>query len=301
MVKHLLTINDITKNDIDWIFDKAKQLKKAHYAGEDKRLLDRKSLALLFEKPSTRTRVSFEVAMTQLGGQAIDLAGDKMQVFSGRESITDTAEVLARYVDFIAARLYSHQNLLEIARVSNIPVINALTELCHPCQGLTDLFTVQEYFKTLRGKKLVFIGDGNNNVNHSLMHMCYKLGVKMIVCCPKGYEPAKQIINETKNKIVIMNNPREAVKGADVIYTDTWVSMGEEKEAKKRIKIFESYQVNSALMKLANKNAVFMHCLPAHRGEEVTDEVMDSKQSIVYEQAENRLHVQKAILLWLMR
>ena len=301
MVKHLLSINDLSKKDIDWIFKKSAQLKRAHYAGKDQKLLDRKSLALLFAKPSTRTRVSFEVGMTQLGGQAVDLAGGAIQLFSGRESVADTAKVLSRYVDFVAARLYSHQDLLNVAEASSIPVINALTDLLHPCQGLADLFTVSEQFKKLFGIKLVFIGDGNNNVTHSLMHACYKLGVKMWVACPKGYEPNKQIIANTKNKIKIINSPREAVKNADVIYTDTWVSMGEEKEAKKRQKIFNLYQVNSELMKLANKKAVFMHCLPAHRGYEVTDNVIDSKQSIVFDQAENRLHVQKAILLWLVK
>lgn len=293
-VKNLISINDLTKKDIDLIFKTADKLrnKNSHY-------LNQKTLAMVFEKPSTRTRVSFDVAMTQLGGSAIDLTKSKTQSSRG-ESIKDTAKVLSRYCNAIMARLFSHKNIVEMAKFSSTPVINGLTDLLHPCQALSDIYTIKK-IKGLRRTKLVYIGDANNNVCHSLMHACYKLGISMTICCPENYAPNKKIIESTKGKIKITSSIPEALKKADVIYTDTWVSMGQESSANKKISELKKYQVNSKLMSLANKNAIFMHCLPAHRNYEVTDEVIDSKQSAVYEQAENRLHVQKAILYLLVR
>ncbi len=292
--KHLISINDLTKKDIELIFKTADKLYRRKLSA-----LRQKTLAMIFEKSSTRTRISFEVAMTQLGGHALDLTTTKLQASRG-EAVKDTAAVVSRYVDGIMARLYSHEHLLEMARHSSVPVINGLTDFLHPCQALADLYTIKKK-KGLKNVKLVYIGDANNNVCHSLMHCCHKLDVNMAVCCPKKYLPDEQIMKNTHNSIKITDSISEALKDADVVYTDTWVSMGQEKEAKKKIADLKPYQVNSKLMHLAKSDAIFMHCLPAHRGQEVTDKVIDSEKSVVYDQAENRLHVQKAILYLLMK
>ncbi|MFH1854761.1 MAG: ornithine carbamoyltransferase [Candidatus Omnitrophota bacterium] len=296
MKKGFLTINDLTKADIEEIFSLAAELKvnrKTHAA-----LLKNKTIGLIFEKPSTRTRVSFEVGIYELGGNVIYLSSDEIEL-GKREAIKDAARALSRYLDGVVVRTFSHDRLLEMTRFSAIPVINGLTDLLHPCQALSDLFTVKEK-KGLNGVTFAFVGDGNNVLN-SLLYGCNKMGIKIKVACPKGYEPDENILRETEAVTELFNKPEDAVKDADVVYTDVWTSMGQEKEYKKRLKVFKKFQVNSKLLGLARKNAIVMHCLPAHRGEEITDEVLDGKQSIVFDQAENRLHVQKAILVKLLK
>ncbi len=294
-VKHLLSGNDLTREDIELIF-KVTDLLRKKYAGY---ILHRKVLAMIFAKPSLRTRVSFEVGMEQLGGHAINLEVNSKNL-GEREAIKDQARVLSRYVDGIMARIFDHKEIIELAKYSSVPVINGLTDYLHPCQALTDLYTVSKH-RPLKNLKLAFIGDGSTNTCHSLMQTCYKLGVQMSVGCPPEFRPDIEIMRETDRFAEVLSDPKKAVDGADVVYTDTWISMGEEQEKAKRLKIFKPYQVNTKLMERAKKNAIFMHCLPAHRGNEVTDEVIDSKQSIVYEQAENRLHVQKAIMALLLK
>jgi len=288
MKKDLIAITDLSEQEINEIFELAAKFKakrKTHEAA-----LKNKTLGLVFEKPSNRTRVSFEVGMFELGGNAIYLGESEVKL-GKRESAKDAAMVLSRYLDAMVIRTFSHDRLLEMAKNSMIPVINGLTDLLHPCQALSDLFTIKEK-KELKNITVAFVGDGNNVVN-SLLNGCDKLGIKIKVACPKGYEP-KVDSGE------IFNSPQEAVKDADIIYTDVWTSMGKEKEQKERAEIFKKFQINSKLMKSAKKDAMVMHCLPAHRGEEITDEVIDSAQSIVIDQAENRLHVQKAILVKLL-
>jgi ornithine carbamoyltransferase len=301
-VKHLLDINDLTRTDIDKIFWLTTHLKNKHMKNKQHNFLRYKSLALMFAKPSTRTRVSFEVGMTKLGGTALDLSGQKMQVFSKRESIKDTSKGMSRYVDGIVARLYSHQDLLDLAKSSSIPVINGLTDFNHPCQALADLYTIREKLgKDLTGRHLVFIGDGSDNVCNSLLQICYKLGVRMTIATPRYYPVNKEIMKRTKHFAKVTDNPKEAIKTADIIYTDTWVSMGQDAEARQKVSRLKPYQVNARLLSFAPKHTKVMHCLPAHRGQEITDDVMDGSRSIVFDQAENRLHVQKAILVLLMK
>ena len=296
MKKDLLTINDLSPAEINDILKLADELKEKRQGfGEP---LKGKTLGLIFEKPSNRTRVSFEVGITELGGHAIYLGSYEIDL-GKRESPKDVAKVLSRYLDGIIARTFSHKTVVEFARYSSIPVINGLTDYQHPCQALSDLFTIKEK-KGLSGITAAFIGDGNNVLN-SLLYICHKMGIKINAACPKGYEPAKDVLKETAGSAAIFNSPLDAVKGADVIYTDVWTSMGQEKEYKKRLKAFEKYQVNSELLKFANKGAIVMHCLPAHRGQEITDDVLDGPQSAVLDQAENRLHVQKAILIKLLK
>ncbi len=304
-VKDLVTVNDLSRRDIDTIFDVTRMLKTETKAGKRHYILDGKSLGMIFEKPSTRTRVSFEVAMTQLGGHALYLSKNDIQLSRG-ETIEDTARVLSRMVDGLIARVYEHEKIEQLALNTTIPVINALSDMYHPCQALADFYTIYEY-KHRFDVKVAYVGDGNNNVTHSLMLLGSKLGSHMIIASPNGYEPDKSVIhmsdanNELSNGTLEITDDIEAVDSADVIYTDTWVSMGKEAEQTKRIEDLKPYQVNPELMAKADRNAIFMHCLPAHRGYEVTDEVIDSDQSVVWEEAENRLHVQKAILALLMR
>ncbi len=304
-VKDLVTVNDLTRKDIDTIFDVTKHLKTETKMGRRHYLLEGKSLGMIFEKPSTRTRVSFEVAMTQLGGHALYLSKNDIQLSRG-ETIEDTAMVLSRMVDGIIARVYEHEKIEKLALNATIPVINALSDMYHPCQALADFYTILEHKHTFN-VKIAYIGDGNNNVTHSLMLLASKLGSNIVVITPKGYEPADEVIsmanenNEISGGSLAISNDPSDVTGADVVYTDTWVSMGREEEEKKRIEDLSPYQVNSELMAMADKNAIFMHCLPAHRNHEVTDEVIDSEQSVVFDEAENRLHVQKAVLALLMR
>ncbi len=306
--RHLLTVADYTKEEILFILETAKVLKERYLAGERIiPLLPGRHLAMIFEKPSTRTRVSFETAMRELGGDALYLGWRDLQLGRG-ETIEDTARVLSRYVDGIMARVYEQEKLERLAKYSRVPVINGLSDLLHPCQALTDVYTIfEKKGSDLRKLKIVFVGDGGDNVLHSLMLTIGILGGKIIISSPKGYDPDPRIVKLFEEKAVpnggefeIMRDPVEAVKGADVVYTDVWVSMGQEKEREKRIKDLEPYRVTVELMKYAKPDAVFMHCLPAHRGEEVVDEVIDGKWSVVWDQAENRKHVQKAILALLI-
>jgi ornithine carbamoyltransferase len=300
-VKHLLSVNDLSVKEIEAIFRKTDKLKK-----RPKPILKNKTLAMLFAKPSTRTRASFEVAMTQLGGHAIDLDFEDLQVKRG-ESIADTARVLSRYADGIMARLFSHNDIIELAKNSRVPVINGLTDLLHPCQALGDIYTIKKRFRRLRGLKLVYLGDGNNNVTHSLMFICSKLGIDMTVSCPKNYFPdtdiAKQALENCKKSgsdFKVVTIPKEAARDADILYTDSWISMGEEAEKEERIGVFAPYQLDSELVKLAKRDCIVMHCLPAHRGYEIKSEVMDGKNSVIFDQAENRLHTEKGILALLL-
>jgi ornithine carbamoyltransferase len=302
-MKDLISIKDLTSREIEAIFLLTDQLKKDPKAFGS--VLTGKTLALIFQKPSNRTRVSFEVGMYQLGGNAIYLSPGEINL-GVRESIKDVAKTLSRYVDGIVLRTFEHKNCLEMAAYSDKPVINGLSDFSHPCQALADVYTVKEKLKDIDKATLAYVGDGNNVCN-SLLYTCSKIGMNIAIAAPKGYAPDKAVLKESRSlaalkhkEIKLFNDPKEAVKGADVIYTDVWASMGQEKEAKERGKAFKNFQINSALVKLAKQNVLVMHCLPAHRGQEITDEVIDSKNSVVFDQAENRLHVQKAILIKLL-
>lgn len=302
--RHLLKIRDLTADQISELLRVAKRLKQTR--NHSSRPLTGKTLGLLFQKPSVRTRVSFEVGMAQLGGQSLYIGPVEMGG-SQREAAKDVARVLSRYLDAIVARTFRHQDVEEMAAVSSIPVINGLSDYTHPCQALADLFTIQERVGKLRGCRLAYVGDGNN-VCHSLLGACGLMGLHLSVATPKGYEPEEAMVRwataqarKSGGSVRVGHDPAAAVRGAQVVYTDVWASMGQEDEREKRRRLFKVFQVNAALMKRAAPGCWFMHCLPAHRGEEVSDEVMDSKQSIVYDQAENRMHVQKAILLDLLQ
>jgi ornithine carbamoyltransferase len=302
--KHLLSLKDYSRAEIEEIFELARAVKASPqvYA----KALEGKTLAMIFQKPSTRTRVSFEVGMYQLGGMALYLGADAVQLQRG-ESVPDTARVLSRFVNGIMARVFAHQDVLDLARHGSVPVINGLSDLLHPCQALTDYFTLLERRTRLDGLKLAYVGDGNN-VCHELMVGAVKLGLAMSVACPPGYEPnpliLKSGIREAQKAGTpvpeLTSDPLAAVRGAHAVYTDTWTSMGQEAEGEKRVQDFQGFMVTPELMSAARKDAVFMHCLPAHRGEEVAAEVIDGPQSIVFDQAENRLHVQKAVLMLLL-
>lgn len=304
--KHLKCDLDFTKEEIWKVFQLTKELKERQKSGVPHEMLKGKSLAMLFQKPSTRTRVSFEVAMTQLGGHALYLSANDLQLGRG-ETIADTARVLSRYVDGIMARVFSHRDIIDLAQNSSAPVINGLSDKFHPCQSLTDLFTIWEHKGGLENLTLAFIGDGDNNVTNSLLLLSARLGVNFKVGCPEKYKTKQEILDLAKEdaektgvKIEILHDPKEAVKNADVVYTDTWVSMGRTDE-KERIEALSPFQINKELSSYAKKEALVMHCLPAHRGQEITDEVMDGPRSIIFDQSENRLHVQKAILCQLLR
>lgn len=303
MLNDFLSIHHLSTYEFNEILDLAQKMK----AKPDKfqSSLRGKILAMIFQKPSLRTRVTFEVGMIQLGGEAIYLAPSDIQLGT-RETPYDVAKNLERWVDGIMARTFAHSIVVDLAEAASVPVINALTDLLHPCQAMADFLTLKEKKGDLAQLKLAYVGDGNN-VCHSLMLAAAKAGSQLAVATPKGYEPRPEIIHqaqedgqETGFSLKITNNPIEAVQEADAVYTDVWASMGQEHEKEKRAQIFAPFQVNSALMAKAKPEAIFMHCLPAHRGEEVTSEVIDSPQSVVFDQAENRLHVQKAILLLLM-
>ena len=294
---HFISINDLNTSEAKKVFNLALRVKNDPKK-YNKSLKD-KTLAMIFEKPSLRTRVSFEAGMTQLGGHAIYLGPNDIQM-GVRETPGDIARNLERMTDIIMARVFEHQKLIDLSKGTKVPVINGLSDLEHPCQAMADILTVLEKKKKLNGLKLAFIGDCENNVTHSLALLSDKLGIKFISCSPKGYEMKREIVKMLKNKITETHDPKEAVKGADVVVTDTWVSMGDEKEKKTRLKVFPSYQINKKLMNLARKNAIFLHCLPAYRGFEVTDEVIDGPQSVVFDEAENRLHIQKAMILFLL-
>ncbi|NLC69513.1 MAG: ornithine carbamoyltransferase [Clostridiaceae bacterium] len=304
-MKHFISIHDLSVDEINEIFELSARLKKYLKEGKEHHYLKGKILGMIFTKSSTRTRVSFEVGMYQLGGYSIFLSSNDIQLGRG-ESIQDTARVLSRYLDGIMIRTFSHKDVIDLAEYGSIPVINGLTDLMHPCQVLADLFTIKEMKGCLKGLKLAYIGDGNNVAN-SLLHGCAKTGVDISVATPKGFECDSPVIEEAKtdaalsgSSIVLTNNPAEAIKDADAVYTDTWVSMGQESEKQERLKVFKPYQVNEELFSLAKKDALFLHCLPAYRDYEVTEGVIDGPNSVVFDEAENRLHVQKAIMLKLM-
>ncbi|MBP2655376.1 MAG: argF [Firmicutes bacterium] len=303
--KDLLSISDLTVEEVYRIFEVAKDLKAKQKRGEQHHLLRGKTLGMIFQKASTRTRVSFEVGMWQLGGQGLFLGASDLQIGRG-EPVKDTARVLSRYLDGIMIRTFSHAEVEELARYADIPVINGLTDLLHPCQALTDLFTASEYKGELKGRKLAYIGDGNNMVN-ALLQVCAKVGMDIAVATPQGYEPDGAILAEARavaaksgSNITVSKHVSAAVAEADVVYTDVWASMGQESEQVVRMRDFDGFQVNRGVMKLAKPDAIVMHCLPAHRGEEITDEVIEGPQSVVFDEAENRLHVQKAILALVM-
>ncbi len=305
MVMHFLSVWDFTRDEIYKIVSLTENIKDGSI--DVKGVLEGKIMGMIFEKPSTRTRVSFEVAMKQLGGDAIYLPTSSLQVSRG-ESIKDTAKVLSRYLDILMARVYRHETLVELARYSDIPVINGLSDLEHPVQIISDFYTIYEHFGRLYGLKISYIGDSDNNVARSLAIGCAQLGLELSIASPEKYSISREFLNEIFKKVPgseelirVYEDPYEAVRDADVIYTDTFVSMGMESEAEERLKTFlPRYQVTMDLLKSTGKDTVFMHCLPAHRGHEVTDEVIDSEYSIVYDQAENRLHTQKTIILYLM-
>ena len=304
-VKHLLSMQDLTSKEIEAILNLSEELKQKLRKGKPHQLLRGNTLGMLFAKPSTRTRVSFETAMTQLGGHAIYMGLNDLQLDRG-ETLADTARTLSGYVDAVMARLFKHEDVVELARFSKVPVINGLTDKHHPCQTLADLMTIREKKGKLKGLKLAWIGDGNNVCN-SLMLGCTLVGMNVSVACPRSYDPPADIIAQAKKnaaktgaKVEISNDPKKAVAGADVIYTDVWTSMGQDKEREQRLMDFRGYQVNVELLKHAKKDVIFMHCLPAHRGEEVAGAVIDGPHSVVWAQAENRMHAQKGILVVLM-
>lgn len=304
--KSLVSINDLTTEEVWEILELTKTLKFKQLTGESHKILEGRTLGMIFSKPSTRTRVSFEVGIYQLGGIALYLGPNDLQLNRG-ESVSDTAKVLSRYLDAIMIRTFSHQDVVDLARYGSIPVINGLTDLLHPCQILTDLFTIYEKKRTLKGLKLAYLGDGNN-VAHSLLHGCSKVGMDVYIASPSGYKPLPEIINNANrnaayhgSKVEICEDPIEAVRSADIVYTDVWASMGQEKEADERNQKMKSYQIKPELVKHAKEDYLFMHCLPAHRGLEVVDAVADSVNSIIFDQAENRLHTQKAIMSLVIR
>ncbi len=309
MVRHFLSAGDLSRSEAEALLARAAALKAEWHAGgrgaHPGLPLQGKTLALVFEKPSLRTRVAFEAGMTQLGGHPSYLSANDIDM-GGRESVPDVARNLSRSVQAIAARVFKHATVETLARYASVPVINALCDQEHPCQALADMLTLKERFGRLQGLRLAYIGDGNN-VCHSLMLLGATLGVSTVVGCPPDYRPdpefverAEQIAADHDATITITSSPVEAAQGADAIYTDVWASMGQEHEAARRRPVFQPYQVNAALMGEAHPEAVFMHCLPAHRGEEVTEEVIDGPRSVVFDQAENRLHVQKALILTLL-
>ena len=302
-VRHLLDLRDLTADQIRELFRTTQQLKRTR---TDRKDLNGKTLGLLFQKPSVRTRVSFEVGMAELGGRSLYIGPVELEQ-GKRESSRDLAQVLSRYLHGIVARTFSHQEVVELAQHARIPVINGLSDLAHPCQALSDLFTIEERFGKLKGTRIAYVGDGNN-VCHSLIQACALMGAELALACPARYEPDREILSwghaaarRSGGQLQLIRSPQKAVRKAQVVYTDVWTSMGQEKEERERQRAFQGFQVNRNLLGKAAASAVFMHCLPAHRGEEVTYDVMDSRRSIVYDQAENRLHVQKAILLLLLK
>lgn len=303
--RDLISIHDLTLEEINEIFEVSKTLKHKQYIGEPHRVLEGKTLGMIFTKPSTRTRISFETGIYQLGGIGMYFGPNDLQL--GRsESISDTAKVLSRYLDGIMIRTFAHQDVIDLAEGATIPVINGLTDLLHPCQVLADLFTILEKKGKLAGLKLGYIGDGNN-MAHSLLNGCSKVGMDISIASPSGYKPNAEIVNNAKknakymgSKVEILDDPIKAVRNADIVYTDVWASMGQEAEAAERRKKFMKYQVNPKLVKHAKEDYLFMHCLPAHRGDEVVNEVADSPNSVIFDEAENRLHVQKAIMALVM-
>lgn len=297
-MKHLLSLAEWSSEEVLGVLDLALRIKRS--PGEYRRALEGQTLAMIFQKPSTRTRVSFEVGIYQLGGAGLYLSSKDLQLGRG-ETVADTARVLSRYVDGIMARVFDHADLLALAE-GTVPVINGLSDLLHPCQALADLLTLREHHGRLEGLTMAYVGDGNN-VCHSLAYACAHAGVTLKVATPEGFEPDAAVMERARSlggRVQLSNDAAETVRGVDAVYTDVWASMGQEEEHARRLKIFADYQVNEALFGLASSEALFLHCLPAHRGEEVTDGVVDHPRSVVLDEAENRLHAQKAVMLSLM-
>ncbi len=299
MKKHFLAIDELTRDEIFDIFALTKDLKDKTKRREEHHLLKGYSLAMIFAKPSTRTRVSFETGIFQLGGTALYLAPQDIGIGT-REAVKDVARVIARYNDIIMARLFAHSDIEELAEYSDVPVVNGLTDYNHPCQIMCDAFTILEHKGTLDNLKIVYVGDGNN-IAHSWINFAARVPIHLVICSPRDYQPDPDTLHRANDagisKIELISDPIAAVTDADIVYTDVWASMGQEAEAAERKKIFMPYQLNTTLMSHAKDDALVMHCLPAHRGDEITDEVMEGKQSIVFDEAENRMHVQKAIMV----
>ena len=305
MKKDFIAISDYSPKELQDMLDLAVKLKKEYMAGGNKPIFKGKVLGMIFQKPSLRTRVSFDMAMRHLGGDALYLSPNEISM-GQRESIADVARVLSGYVHALMARVFDHNHVVELAKWSSVPVVNGLSDYNHPCQGMADALTIQEKFGALKGLNVTFVGDGNN-VAVSLMHVCTKLGANFTLASPEGYdlnpkavETAKQFAVESGSKLSFLRDPHQAVKDAHVIYTDTWTSMGQEEETKKREAVFPPYQVNARLVSEARRDVIVMHCLPVHRNHELTDEVADGPHSVIFPQAHNRLHAQKAILVTLL-
>nr|HDN00360.1 ornithine carbamoyltransferase [Deltaproteobacteria bacterium] len=302
--RHYLTVSDLSTNEILFLISRALKLKKLYKSGQPYRPAMNKVIGLLFEKPSTRTRVSFEAAMLQLGGNVTFLSSNDLQLKRG-EPLKDTAKVLSRYLDCLVVRTFGQGIVDELARWSDIPVINGLTDQHHPCQVLSDIMTVMEHKdREMRALKVAWVGDGNN-MAHSWIQAACRLGFALTLACPEGYEPDRETLNRAQSEsaapIILTTDPQEAVETSDVINTDVWASMGHEKEAAKRREIFAPYQVNDALLARAKTDAIVLHCLPAHRGEEISEDVLEGPHSVVWDQAENKMHLQKAVLEWAMQ
>ncbi|KUO49423.1 MAG: ornithine carbamoyltransferase [Desulfitibacter sp. BRH_c19] len=300
-----LCLTQFSKEELFYIMDLAADIKEKSKKGEPYDVLKGKTLGMIFHKPSTRTRVSFEVGTVQLGGYALFLSANELQLGRG-ETIGDTAKTLSRYLDGIMIRTFSHESVVELAENASIPVINGLTDYLHPCQILADLFTIKEKKGILKGLKMTYIGDGNNVAN-SLLTGCAMVGMDIAVVTPPGYEPVQSVVDQAKSiaiesgsKIYIETDLQNVIEGSDIVYTDVWTSMGQEKETQERLKLFQGYQMNSEVLQKAKKDVLVMHCLPAHRGEEITSEVLDGPNSVVFDQAENRMHAQKGLLAALL-
>jgi ornithine carbamoyltransferase len=301
--KDLLSLREVAGADLELVFKLAERMKKRpeEFLGK----LKGRSIALLFQKPSVRTRISFQIGISELGGSSVYMSPQEMPL-GERESVKDVARVLSRYCDAIVARTYAHSDVVDLSKYASVPVINGLSDSYHPCQTLADLFTIRERFKTLSKINIGYIGDGNNVLN-SLLFGAVKVGANLSIASPKGYEPSEEMLNEIKlitketgSKVTLSNNPFTAIKNAHVIYTDVWVSMGQEKQRDQRLRDFQPFQINGALISKAPKDAIVMHCLPAHRGEEITEDVIEGSRSAIFDQAENRLHTQKALLYLLL-
>ena len=300
-MKHFLHISDYNESELREILNLAKDLKEKFHSNEDYNPFKNKSLAMIFAKPSTRTRVSFETGFEWMGGHALFLGPNDIGI-GKREAIKDISRLFSRYNDIMMARLFDHDHILELAKYSTIPVINGLTDYNHPCQIMTDIFTIWEHLRNIDKPKIVYMGDGNNIV-HSWLHLAMRVPINFVCCCPEEYTPDQNTINKALedkiSDIAVSHNPKEAIEHADIVYTDVWASMGQKDEAAQREKIFSNFQVNESLMAASGKRTLFMHCLPAERGREVTDGVMEADYSIVFDQAENRMHIQNAIMVYL--
>jgi len=302
-MKHFLHISDYSQKDLWEILNLAKDLKENFHNQSDYKLFKNKSLAMIFAKPSARTRVSFETGFEWMGGHALFLGPNDIGI-GKREAIKDISRLFSRYNDIMMARLFDHEHIIELAEYSNIPVINGLTDYNHPCQIMADIFTIWEHLGDIDNTKIVYMGDGNNIV-HSWLHLAMRFPLEFICCCPEDYKPDQKTVDQALkagiSKVNISHNPKEAVSNADIVYTDVWASMGQKEEALEREKVFSNFQVNEELIASSGKKTLFMHCLPAERGREVTDGVMEADYSIVFDQAENRMHIQNAIMVYLLK